>query len=131
LQPGDAAELAFVAELERLGYAAWATGGTMDVKTLPGGRRIPIRKGNDILGLFDVLGVSEAGVVLAQVKSGQHYRAPEHLWTLRYMALPKPANLWCLWAWWEGWTTWRVERLLPGGERQRIAWPPEQQRAAS
>jgi hypothetical protein len=46
--------------LTRLGCVAWATGGTAGVKQLADGRKIGIRLGCDLLGLFDILAVDPA-----------------------------------------------------------------------
>lgn len=121
---GDVAEDMFVAELTRLGCAAWGTGGTAGVKTLPDGRKIAVRLGCDILSLFDVLAIDASGVLLAQVKGGARFEGPDKDWRARFALLPHPPRLRYLWAW-LGPTGWRVWRLLADGTRLEMDWPPE------
>lgn len=129
-RPGDVAEDMFVAELTRLGCVAWATGGTSGVKQLPDGRKIAVRLGCDIAGLFDVLALSTDGVLLAQVKGGSRYVGPDKEWRARFALLPHPPRLRYLWAY-LGPMGWRVERLLPDGTRLPLEWAPVGERAAS
>jgi hypothetical protein len=120
---GDIAEDLFVSELTRLGCVAWATGGTAGVKRLADGTKIGIRLGCDLLGLFDILAIYPAGVLLVQVKGGSAYEGPDKAWRERFARLPHPPRLRYLWAH-LGADGWRVERLLPDGTRLRVDWPP-------
>ena len=120
---GDVAEDLFVAELTRLGCVAWATGGTAGSKRLADGRKIGFRLGNDVLGLFDILAIGNAGALLVQVKGGKEYEGPDKDWRERFARLPHPPRLRYLWAY-LGADGWRVERLLPDGTRLPVDWPP-------
>jgi hypothetical protein len=127
---GDIAEDLFVSELTRLGCVAWATGGTAGVKQLADGRKIGIRLGCDLLGLFDILAIDPAGVLLVQVKGGARFEGPDKDWRERFARLPHPPRLRYLWAW-LGADGWRVERLLPDGTRLRVDWPPEAEKESA
>lgn len=120
---GDLAEDMFICELTRLGCVAWATGGTAASKWLPGGRKIAIRLGHDLFGLFDIIGMDASGVLLVQVKGGKEYEGPDKDWRARFALLPHPPRLRYLWAW-LGPSGWRVWRLLADGTRLEMDWPP-------
>lgn len=129
LRAGEAGEISWCALMEQHGYVSFRTKGQPGRLFLPYGGVAHIAMGHDILG-FDVFSVGTLNTVLAQIKSGNRYEGPDKDWRRAFLALPHPPGLLYLWCWWEGWQSWRVERLLPGGERTRIAWPPADGRAA-
>lgn len=111
---GEGAEEAWCYELRRLGAVPWRVASGSSA-----------RHNKDVMGLFDVLGLSDRLVLFCQVKATARYVGPSPAWQASFDALPRPPHARFLWCWRRPDQTWQVERLLRGGAREIVPWPPE------